>query len=81
MIAISSLSLNSKVIMLVPLITICFDPPMAGFSIGNKLIAIGNNSSTVLYYDVEKDEWSEETCNLTKNKSFFSCSFLPHIKF
>ena len=51
------------------------------FSIGNKLATIGNNSSTVLYYDVEKDEWSEETCNLTKNKSFFSCSFLPHIKF
>ena len=51
------------------------------FSIGNKLVTIGNNSSTVLHYDVEKDEWSEETFNLTRGRSFFSCTFIPQIKF
>ena len=51
------------------------------FSIGNKLITIGNSSSTALYYDVEKDEWSEETFNFTKYKSVFSCTLIPQIKF
>ena len=51
------------------------------FSIGNKLVTIGHKSSTVLYYDVEKDKWSEETLNITKNKKYFSCTFIPHIKF
>ena len=51
------------------------------FSIGNKLITIGYKSSTALYYDVEKDEWSEETFNLTNNKSFFSSISIPQIKF
>ena len=50
------------------------------FSIGNKIITIGNNSSTALYYDVEKDEWSEETFNLTKDNFFFSCTLIPQMK-
>ena len=38
------------------------------------------NFMTVLYYDAEKDEWSEEKFNLTKDKTLFSCTFIPHMK-
>ena len=51
------------------------------FSIGNKLVIIGNNSSTVKYYDINKDEWSEETLNVTNYKSDFSFTFIPEMKF
>ena len=51
------------------------------FSIGNKLITIGHTSSTALFYDVEKDEWSEETLNLTNYKHDFSCTLIPQMKF
>ena len=51
------------------------------FSFRNKLITIGRKLSTVLYYDVEKDEWSEEIFNLTNYKYCFGSTFIPHIKF
>ena len=50
------------------------------FSIGSKLITIGDISSTVLYYDAEKDEWSEKKFNLTKDKTMFSCTLIPDMK-
>ena len=64
--------------------TLTFDLSFAAnttFSIGNKIVIISYNSSTALCYDVEKDEWSKEIFNLTKDRSFFGCTLVPHIKF
>ena len=51
------------------------------FAIGNKLITISYYSPTALYYDVENDEWSDETFNLTKDNYVFRGTILPQIKF
>ena len=51
------------------------------FSIGNTLFTIGYNSSLALYYDVERDEWSEEILNLTNFTTDFSCTLIPQTKF
>ena len=46
-------------------------------SIGNKIFAFQNVTSSILCYDVDKDEWSEESCEVTNNISLFSCVKLP----
>ena len=51
------------------------------FSIENKIVTVGHNSSTVLCYDVENDEWSEETCDVTKEIYCFSSTQIPMMKF
>ena len=51
------------------------------FFIGNKLIALGHKSSTLVCYDVEKDEWSEKSFELTKDKKTFSLTLAPQIEF
>ena len=51
------------------------------FSIGKKLIIIGSWSSTALCYDVEKDEFSEEPFEVTKDILGFSCTVAPQIEF
>ena len=62
--------------------TLTFDLGFAKtFAIGNKLITLGNISSTALYYEVEKGKWSEETFNLTKDNIFFSFILIPQMKF
>ena len=47
------------------------------FSVGNKILIFQENSSSVISYDVNKDEWAEEPCELTKNLEDFSCLKLP----
>ena len=49
------------------------------FSIGSKFVTVGYDSSTALSYDVEKDEWSEETFDVTKYRSNFSCALAPNM--
>ena len=56
-------------------------PPCINFNksvaIGNKIVVFQENRSTKLCYDVDKDEWSEESCEVTKDLSNFSCVKLP----
>ena len=46
-------------------------------SIGNKILIFINNSSLVFSYDVDKDEWSKESCKGTTNLKDFSYAKLP----
>ena len=50
-------------------------------SIGNKFVSISYESSTALCYDVEKDEWSEETFDVTKKRRNFCCALTPKMTF
>ena len=45
-------------------------------SIGTKLSIFGNKGH-VIVYDIDKDEWSEKTCEAIKNLLSFSCVKLP----
>ena len=46
-------------------------------SIGNKILIFQENRSSITYYDVDKDEWSEESCEITKHLENFSLTKLP----
>ena len=46
-------------------------------SVGNKIVIFQEKKSSVICYDINKDEWSEEPCELTKNLESFSCLKLP----
>ena len=46
-------------------------------SIGNKILVFKENSSSMLCYNVDKDEWSEESCEATKHLKDFSCVKIP----
>ena len=51
------------------------------FSIGSKLVIIGN-SRTAITYDVEKDTWSAYQPNRPKiPDSYFNCALLPQVEF
>ena len=45
-------------------------------SIGNRIVIFQNNSSSVTFYDVDKDEWSEKLCEKTDNLDDFACTKL-----
>ena len=49
-------------------------------SIGTKL-NIFCNKGRVIVFDIDNDEWSEKTCEATKNLLSFSCVRLPVKKF
>ena len=46
--------------------------------IGNRVVIFQGNSSSVICYDVNKDEWSEESCEVTKHLQDFALTKLPH---
>ena len=46
-------------------------------SIGNKIVILQNETSSIICYDVNKDEWSQKPCELTKDLEDFSCLKLP----
>ena len=46
-------------------------------AIGNRIIVFKYVISTLLCYDVDKDEWSEESFELTEDLDGFSCAKLP----
>ena len=49
------------------------------FLIGSKIITLCENSKTISCYDVEKDEWSEETFDITEDLYCFSSTIIPKI--
>ena len=54
-----------------------FNGVIKAMSIGNKIVLFQSRSSLVLFYDVIKDEWSEESCEVTKDLENFACAKLP----
>ena len=49
------------------------------FSIGSRFVALSDFSKTALWYDVENDEWSEETCEVSEHLEQFSCAKIPQL--
>ena len=47
------------------------------FSIKNKIFAFKDESSKIICYDTSKNEWSEESCEVTKNLRYFSSVKVP----
>ena len=50
--------------------------PSGVITIGSKIFVFRNMGS-VTTYDFESDEWSEKTCETTKNLLWFSCARIP----
>ena len=48
-------------------------------SIGRKILIFKTYSSTITTFDLDKNEWSEENFNATKNIGGFNCLKLPKI--
>ena len=46
-------------------------------SIGNRIVVFLHERSSIVFYDVEKDEWSAESCEITKHIDDFSCTKIP----
>ena len=46
-------------------------------SINNKIAVFPFNSNIVLLYDVKSNDWSQESCEVTRNISGFSCLKVP----
>ena len=47
------------------------------FAIGSKIFTLANLSATVICYDAEKGEWSEEPFEITEDRSYFGCAVVP----
>ena len=47
------------------------------FSIENKVFALLGNKSKIITYDINKNEWSEESCEVTKDLRNFACEKIP----
>ena len=47
------------------------------FSIENKIFVLQDESLNIISYDIDKNEWSEESCEVTKNIRFFSSVKVP----
>ena len=45
--------------------------------INNKIVILQYESSSILFFDVDKNEWSEESCEVTKDIYYFHCVKLP----
>ena len=48
-------------------------------SIGNRIITLGNKSTTALCYDIDKNEWTEEPFQATKDTSGNGCVLIPRL--
>ena len=46
-------------------------------SIGNKIVLFQDDKPVAMCYDVDKEEWSEEQCEVTNRLEFFSCVKIP----
>ena len=42
--------------------------------IGNKVFVFQGKCSSLIYYDVDKNKWLEEPCELTRSLEYFSCA-------
>ena len=45
--------------------------------IGNKIFVFFEHRSTALCYDLEKGNWTKESCEITKNYFYFGCAKVP----
>ena len=46
-------------------------------ALGNEILVIREYRSSVICYNVDKDEWTEKSCEVTKHLGGFSCAKLP----
>ena len=46
-------------------------------SVGNKIFVFRNFNNSTVVYDVDKDKWSEQPGELTKNNNSYACVKLP----
>ena len=46
-------------------------------SIGSKIFVFRFTKPSLFVYDVDKEEWSEEVCEITNNVQCFSCTIIP----
>ena len=46
-------------------------------SIGNKILIFQHDKASVIFYDVDTDKWSEESCEVTKDLQCFECVKMP----
>ena len=46
-------------------------------SLGSKILVFRDNETIVLCYDVETNEWSEDTCEVAENLEEYACVKLP----
>ena len=46
-------------------------------SVGSKIFAFQNNQPVTICYDVDKNKWSQEKCEVTNNLISFSCVKVP----
>ena len=46
-------------------------------SVGSKILVFQDKSAIVLCYDVDEDDWSKESCEVTEHLRSFSCVKLP----
>ena len=54
-----------------------FSSRISAYSIENKIYALQDKCSKVITYDTKKNEWSEESCEVTKNLWWFSSVKVP----
>ena len=54
--------------------------PVEAVTIGSKIFVFVYETN-VLIYNLNKDEWSEKSCEATKNIAMFSCAKLPEKMF
>ena len=52
--------------------------PRSAFSVGNRIFVF-SNSSSVLCYDVDQNEWSEQSCGALVNLISYSCVKVPRM--
>ena len=67
-------SISNKFIILEPRFWLGYNRAL---SIGSKIYILLNNKSFIVSYDIDKDDWSVEASEATKNIKFFSCVKLP----
>ena len=53
--------------------------PFEAVSIGNKVVVYDFDLQRFWLYDIEKDEWSEEDFEFTRNLAYFSCVKVPQL--
>ena len=53
--------------------------PAAVITVGSKIAIFGDRSERVVYYDAENDTWSEDSFEISKNISVYSCAKVPQL--
>ena len=55
------------------------DNPATAIIIGSKLVVFGNRSDRISYYDVDTNEWSEESFEISKKLVGYCCVKVPEL--